>query len=461
MINENQELEKFLFPLETIGWAKPKIFLIKINDNKYKYKFKGFDDFRIYSQNLSKIFYDAGVNWSNVDYKINKQNTIFSFKNNNDFEIRDYSNKNSIEVSQNSKIEISVPIKKVYTEEYILDTLDMYNTKFQIYDYLKQNNFNLAQIKTIYSNYYDYYKHILFRDKTFEYLNNKIHVNDLSEIAKDFEKKLDIMALQKAAESWELNQSQISKDKIDFEKYWIKQSFDYKNIVQDHFANKLFELQQGDSKLNFEKYFCKFKKIDDSYYVKKFYDADQMHLIRTSLNQGFNLLKYVNTSYNIDQMKQISYGLKKGLDVSIYAKQNNFNRPIYDWLQMQEIRWGLEEGLDISKYTQLDPHGHPIFDKSQMREILYGLKQGLEISEYTQLDPHGHPIFDWKQMEQIRKGLKKGLDISQYTQLSSKSSLSDFDKTPTDLQDSKVINEYNKSSHTPSESQSKSHSLTK
>ncbi|MGC7160906.1 hypothetical protein [Metamycoplasma hominis] len=41
------------------------------------------------------------------------------------------------------------------------------------------------------------------------------------------------------------------------------------------------------------------------------------------------------------------------------------------------------------------------------------------------------------------------------------SSLSDFDKTPTDLQDSKVINEYNKSSHTPSESQSKSHSLTK
>ncbi|MGC7156088.1 hypothetical protein ACP0BU_03090 [Metamycoplasma hominis] len=41
------------------------------------------------------------------------------------------------------------------------------------------------------------------------------------------------------------------------------------------------------------------------------------------------------------------------------------------------------------------------------------------------------------------------------------SSLSDFDKTPTDLKDSKVINEYNKSSHTPSDTQSKSHSLTK
>ncbi|MTH76007.1 hypothetical protein [Metamycoplasma hominis] len=46
---------------------------------------------------------------------------------------------------------------------------------------------------------------------------------------------------------------------------------------------------------------------------------------------------------------------------------------------------------------------------------------------------------------------------------SSKSSLSDFDKTPTDLQDSKVINEYNKSQKESkaSQSQSKSHSLTK
>ncbi|MTH76089.1 hypothetical protein [Metamycoplasma hominis] len=43
------------------------------------------------------------------------------------------------------------------------------------------------------------------------------------------------------------------------------------------------------------------------------------------------------------------------------------------------------------------------------------------------------------------------------------SSLSDFDKTPTDLQDSKVINEYNKSQKESkaSQSQSKSHSLTK
>ncbi|WP_160331869.1 hypothetical protein, partial [Metamycoplasma hominis] len=138
------------------------------------------------------------------------------------------------------------------------------------------------------------YKHILFRDKTFEYLNNKIHVNDLREIAKDFEKKLDIMALQKAIEFNKLNPSKISEDEINYRKYWIKQSSDYKNIVQDHFTNKF-------------------------------------------LNQC--------------------------------------------------------------------------------------------------------------------------LDISKYTYLASKSSLSDFDKTPTDLQDSKVINEYNKSSHTPSESQSKSHSL--
>ena len=48
-------------------------------------------------------------------------------------------------------------------------------------------------------------------------------------------------------------------------------------------------------------------------------------------------------------------------------------------------------------------------------------------------------------MEQIRKGLEHGLDVSKHTHLAPKSSLSDFDKTPTDLKDSKVINEYNKS----------------
>ena len=61
-------------------------------------------------------------------------------------------------------------------------------------------------------------------------------------------------------------------------------------------------------------------------------------------------------------------------------------------------------------------------------------------------------IFNRDQMEQIRKGLEQGLDTS-------KTSLSDFDKTPTDLKDSKVINEYNKSSHTPSDTQSKSRKL--
>ncbi len=122
-----------------------------------------------------------------------------------------------------------------------------------------------------------------------------------------------------------------------------------------------------------------------------------MRLIRTSLNQGFNVLKYVNTSYDYHQIEQIWLGLNSGLDVSIYAKQNNFNRPIFNWEQMSEIRKSLEEGLDVSKHTHL----------------------------------------------------------------ASKSSLSDFDKTPTDLQDSKVINEYNQSQKEPKaiQSRSKPHNL--
>ncbi|AIV03747.1 hypothetical protein MGM1_3750 [Candidatus Malacoplasma girerdii] len=170
--------------------------------------------------------------------------------------------------------------------------------------------------------------------------------------SKDFEKKINNVATYNST----LNEW----NDVDWEKIKLYWSPDYKKHVQDHFANKLFELQQGNSKLNFEKCFCKFKKIDDSYYVKKFYDADQMSLIRTSLNQGFNVLKYVNTSY------------------------------------------------------------------------------------------------DYHQIEQIWLGLNSGLDVSKHTHLASKSSLSDFDKTPTDLQDSKVINEYNQSQKEPKATQSRS-----
>ncbi|MGC7158954.1 hypothetical protein ACP0A6_02090 [Metamycoplasma hominis] len=92
-----------------------------------------------------------------------------------------------------------------------------------------------------------------------------------------------------------------------------------------------------------------------------------------------------------------------------------------------------------------------IFNRDQMEQIHIGLVQGLDISKYTQLDPNGHPIYDFCQMEQIREGIKQGLDVSKPTQLVSKSSLSDFDKTPTDLQDSKVINEYNKSHSQPNQ----------
>ena len=102
-----------------------------------------------------------------------------------------------------------------------------------------------------------------------------------------------------------------------------------------------------------------------------------------------------------------------------------------------------------------------------MDEIRRGLGQSLDISKYTQLNHKGHPIYDGNQMFEIRMGLLIGsLESRDEKSLinldpnkSSKSSLSDFDKTPTDLQDSKVINEYNKSSHTPSDTQSKSRKL--
>ncbi|WP_044329961.1 hypothetical protein [Metamycoplasma hominis] len=372
MISNKKLLEDFFFPLEPNPNDKIETFVIKSDGIEYNYQFPGFINFWLYGQNISTIFMDLSVEWPNINYEVNQENIIFKFKANSQANIKGFSNTEEFCIAKNSNVEISVPCSKPFSV-VVLEQIDSLHEKISIFNYLNQNNFNLAQIKAIYKNYHYYYKHILFRDKTFEYLDNSIKSVDLDIIAKDFEKKIDNIATYNSTlNNW---------NDVDWEKIKLYWSPDYKNHVQNHFANKLFELQQGNSKLNFEKYFCKFKKIDDSYYVKKFYDADQMHLIRTSLNQGFNLLKYVNTSYDYHQMEQIWLGLNSSLDVSVYAKQNNFNRP----------------------------------------------------------------IFNWKQMEQIRKGLEHGLDVSQYTHLASKSSLSDFDKTPTDLQDSKVINEYNKS----------------
>ena len=171
--------------------------------------------------------------------------------------------------------------------------------------------------------------------------------------------------------------------------------------------------------------------------------------------------------FNSDQMNEIRIGLEEGLDVSKYIQLSPHGHPIYAGYEMSEIREGLAQDLDISQYNQLDPQGHPIFVGSQMHEIRKGLEQGLDISQYTQLNHKGHPIYNAYQMHEIRIGLlfdflgsweEKSL-INLDPNESSKSSLSDFDKTPTDLKDSKVINEYNKSSHTPSDTQSKSRKL--
>ncbi|WP_153986902.1 hypothetical protein [Metamycoplasma hominis] len=84
------------------------------------------------------------------------------------------------------------------------------------------------------------------------------------------------------------------------------------------------------------------------------------------------------------------------------------------------------------------------FNKDNIDFFLYGLELGLNIKIKSSRNYYN---------------FKKSIHYSSNN--SHPSSLSDFDKTPTDLKDSKVINEYNKSSHTPSDTQSKSHSLTK
>ena len=124
---------------------------------------------------------------------------------------------------------------------------------------------------------------------------------------------------------------------------------------------------------------------------------------------------YLNSEFNFSQFVKISRGLYSGIDVSKYAlpeisskKMNtykyilnverrkgypaNFN---FSHKQMYEIEKGLEKGLDVSVYDKEE------FNGDQMEQIRLGLEKNLDVSKYAK------PEYSWKIMRQIRRKLKK------------------------------------------------------
>ena len=133
------------------------------------------------------------------------------------------------------------------------------------------------------------------------------------------------------------------------------------------------------------------------------------------LKRGLDVSWYINSEFDFGQFVQISKGLWSRIDVSKYAfpelngkKMGNYRYILniekrtgysanfnFNSDQMCEIEKGLEKGLDVSVYDKEE------FNEDQMKQIRLGLEKNLDVSKYAK------PEYNWKIMRKIRRKLKK------------------------------------------------------
>ena len=156
------------------------------------------------------------------------------------------------------------------------------------------------------------------------------------------------------------------------------------------------------------------QEIREEYEAGKFLFIAKTNMLK-DLENGLDVSWYLNSEFNFSQFVAISRGLYTGIDVSKYAlpeisieKMNaykyilnverrrgypaNFN---FNYEQMDEIEKGLEKGLDVSIYDKEE------FNGDQMEQIRKGLEKNLNVSKYAK------PEYNWKIMRQMRRKLKK------------------------------------------------------
>ena len=156
------------------------------------------------------------------------------------------------------------------------------------------------------------------------------------------------------------------------------------------------------------------KEIREEYEAGKFLFMAKANICE-DLKRGLDASWYINSEFDFSQFVEISRGLYPGIDVSKYAlpeisakKMNtykyilnverrrgypaNFN---FNYNQMNEIEKGLEKGLDVSIYDKEE------FNGDQMEQIRKGLEKNLDVSKYAKTE------YSWKIMRQIRRKLKK------------------------------------------------------
>ena len=156
------------------------------------------------------------------------------------------------------------------------------------------------------------------------------------------------------------------------------------------------------------------QEISEEYEAGKFLFIAKTNILK-DLERELDVSWYLNSEFNFSQFVEISRGLYSGIDVSKYAlpeisakKMNtykyilniekrkgysaNFN---FNSEQMYEIEKGLDKGLDVSVYDKEE------FNEDQMEQIRLGLEKNLDVSKYAKTE------YNWKIMRKIRRKLKK------------------------------------------------------
>ena len=188
----------------------------------------------------------------------------------------------------------------------------------------------------------------------------------------------------------------------------IKRKLKQKNVNQKE-KNKCLTYEEAIKLCELEE-----QEISEEYEAGKFLFIAKTNILK-DLERELDVSWHLNSEFNFSQFVEISRGLYSGIDVSKYAfpelngkKMGNYRYILniekrtgysanfnFNSDQMYEIEKGLDKGLDVSVYDKEE------FNEDQMKQIRLGLEKNLDVSKYAK------PEYNWKIMRKIRRKLKK------------------------------------------------------
>jgi hypothetical protein len=136
--------------------------------------------------------------------------------------------------------------------------------------------------------------------------------------------------------------------------------------------------------------------VDVSLYAKPENGVSVMHEIRTALQKGLDVRRYLDRGFDSRQLGVIVAAIERGLTSEQISK---FADTRHNFAQMTEVAKGIRQGVDVSAYNR--PFD---MDAGVMRAIRHGFLEGNDLSR------HWSPGVSGIALEQILRCHKDGTD---------------------------------------------------